>query len=219
METLVIIGLAIAVVVLLVLYIRERKACNSYINAETNFKRDILNAKNQVSHFQHHSSMHEEAFQNAELKIKSLGFSGVDDNQLADPVTIEKVSKIRASLEASSKKRFAEEQKKRREAELAEQAVRQARIKQLADEERKRLAVIQSKEKATRDARRYRNNGSIETSSDGLMSFIPAIGAITYADAVSSGGGFSGSGGSYSDSGSGGSFSSDSGGGGGGGGE
>lgn len=112
METLVIIGLAIAVVVLLVLYIRERKACNSYINAETNFKRDILNAKNQVSHFQHHSSMHEEAFQNAELKIKSLGFSGVDDNQLADPVTIEKVSKIRASLEASSKKRFAEEQKK-----------------------------------------------------------------------------------------------------------
>lgn len=219
MEIVWIIGLAILALVLLVLYIRERKACNTYISSEDNFKRTVNSLKNEVSHYKHQSSMHEEASHNAELKIKSLGFSGVDDNQLLDPVTIEKVSKVRASLEESSKVRFQEEQKRKREAELAEQAARTARIKQLADEERARLDLIRSKEKATADARKYRNNGSIETGSDGLMSFIPAVGAIAYADTVSSGGGFSGSGGSYGDGGGGGSFSSDSGGGGGGGGE
>lgn len=216
METVWIIGLAIAVVVLLVLYIRERKSCNSYINAEVNVKREQNNLKNQISHWKQQSSMHEESFQNAEMKIRSLGFSGADDNQLSDSVTIEKVSKVRASLTESAKKRFEEEQKKKRDAELAERAAQEAKRKRLADEERARIAVIQSKQKAASDAQRYRNNGSIETNSDGLMTFIPAVGAVAYADTVSSGGGFSGSGGSYSDSSS---SSSDSGGGGGGGGE
>lgn len=210
MEGLWIAGLVVLSIVLLVLYIRKRKTCNVYRNEEINAKRTILSLKNQVAHFQHHSSMHEEAFQGAELKIKSFGFSGVDDIQLLDSKTIDKMSKVRASLEKGAKERVQEEQKKKRDAELAAKAAREAQIRKLADEERARLAIIRSKESAARDARRYRNKGSIETSSDGLMSFIPAVGAIAYADSSSSGS-FSGSGGSYSDSGSGGSYSSDSG--------
>lgn len=215
MEIVWIIGLAVISLVFLVLYIRERKACNSYINEENNSRREEARLKNEVSHFKHHSTMHREAFEDAELKIKSLGFSGVDDIQLLDQKTIEKVSKIRASLTESAKLRHSEAEKKKRDAELAEKAAMEARINKLAAEGRARHAILRSQEDAKQQARKYRNQGSFETNSDGLMSFIPAIGAIVYADSGSSGS-FSGSGGSFSsDSGS--SSSSDSGGGGGGG--
>lgn len=80
-------------------------------------------------------------------------------------------------------------------------------------------AVSESKLAAERKARSYRNNGTYETDSSGMMSFIPAAGATYYADSSSgySDGGFSGSGGSFGgDSGS--SSGGDSGGGDGGGG-
>lgn len=219
MEIVWIIGLAVAFVVLLVFFIRERTSNSRNIREIENLGRTILNLKTQVSHHKHHSETFQAKFDDAESKIKSLGFKDVEDYQLIDAPTIEKMSKARTSLEKAAQGRAELERKKK----LAEEAERQRKIKELADAERHRLAVIESKRTAERQAKKYRNNGSYDTDSSGLMSFIPAMGAVSYADSSSgyshggySDGGFSGSGGSYSsDSGS---YSGgDSGGGGGGG--
>jgi virulence-associated protein VapD len=206
MEIIWIIGLVVLAIVLLVLYIRERKAVNSYKQSDDFYERKIKDLKNQVFHHNHHSEMHQKSFNDAENKIKSFGFTGIEDPQLLDPQTIAEMSKVRSAMEEDARARFQKEEKKKRDEELATRA----RIKELAEIERARLAVISSKEEAVRAAKRYRDQGSYSTDSAGMMSFIPAMGAIAY----DGGGGFSGSGGSFGDSGGG-----DSGGGGGGGGE
>lgn len=218
MEIVWIIGLAIALVVLLVFFIRERTSNSSNLRVIENLERTILNLKTQVSHHKHHSETFQAKFDDAEGKIKALGFKDVDDYQLIDNPTIEKMSKTRESLVKAAQGRAEADRKKK----LAEEAERQRRIKELADAERHRLAVIESKRTAERQAKKYRNNGSYDTDSSGLMTFIPAMGAASYADSSSgyshggySDSGFSGSGGSFSSD-SGGSSGGDSGGGGGG---
>lgn len=223
MEIIWIVGLAILSVILLVFYLRERSAYTGNIVEIESKKREIKALNNQVSHHKHNSTVHSEAFIDAENKIKSLGFSGVDDIQLEDPKSIDKIFKVRESLKEGAAVRYQQEQKRKRDLELKEKADREKKIRELAEAERKRLAIQRSRDNANRTAQKYRDNGSYQTDNDGMISFIPALGAVAVSDYSAgsySDGGFSGSGGSFSsDSGSGGSFSSDSGGGGGGGGE
>lgn len=221
MELIWIIGLATALVVLLVLFIREKSSNSNNLSTIENLNRSILNLQTQASHHKHHSETFQAKFDDADKKLKAFGFKDVDDIQLSDAPTIEKMSKTRASLEKAARDRHEAARKKK----LADDAERQRKIKERADAERHRLAVIASKQTAERQARKYRNNGTYDTDSSGMMSFIPALGAASYADSPSgyshggySDGGFSGSGGSYSsDSSS--SSGGDSGGGGGGGGD
>jgi uncharacterized membrane protein YgcG len=206
MEIVLIIGLAIAFVVLMIFFIRERISNSGNLREIENLGRTILNLKTQVSHHKHHSETFQAKFNDAENKIKALGFTDFDDIQLNDSLSIVKISKARESLQKDAQKRHEEARKKK----LAEDAERKRKIKELADAERHRLAVIESKRTAERQAKKYRNNGSYDTDSSGLMSFIPAMGAASYADSSSgyshggySDGGFSSSGGSFSsDSGS-----------------
>lgn len=217
MEVIWIIGLAILTLAMLTFYIWERKVVNVYKQSANSYEIQIKDLKNQVFHHKHHSEMHQKSFTESERKIKELGFSGVEDPQLMDIETLDAISNIRASLKEDAKIRFQEKEKARRDAELTEREEQRKIEKVKYEAEVARIKIIRSKEDATRTAWKYRNNGSFDTGPDGLMSFIPALGAVAYADSGS--GGFDGSGGSYGGDDGGGSSSSggDSGGGGGGG--
>lgn len=199
MSTFLIVGLIIAFLILLAFYLRERSSNN--INRALND--DLMEEQRRLIHVASNNKQDSDSFEGklnlAVKKLKAFGFTGIDDTQLDDPVTIDKVSKVRSSLVKSSQLRLAEKQEREAEAE------------RLKKEESDRLIQAQIELHQKRHQENQQAAYSSAYGSNGV--YIASAVAYDYAD-NSGNGSFSSSGGSFSDSGS---SSSDGGGGGGGG--